>query len=981
MLSHTGRSIGHLPVDRHLRRGYDRFAGLLASSGSNNFVVTPDPTSITYTGTTATTNGQPATLSGVLTSFGSPLPGKTVLLTLGSGSSVQSCTGTTDAGGSASCSIASVSQTVGNVPVTASFAGDDYYLPASDSSTVKVAAPPAIPTTVSVNPATGGYNVATSVSGILTNSNTLTPIANEPVTFTLNGSETCTGITDSTGTATCFVTPGEAKGQYPLTGTFAGDTTLTPALLASNGSNTFVVTPDPTALTYTGATTATNGQPATLSGVLTAFGNALPNKTVTLTLGAGSTAQSCTGTTDATGSARCSIASVNQTVGNVPVTASFAGDNYFLASNATSSVAVSPPPPVPTTLTVNPATGDYNVATTVSGVLTNSSTSAPIANEPVTFKLNGSETCAGITDSTGTASCSVIPGEASGTYPLTGTFAGDATVSPVLLASNGSNNFVVTPDPTAITYTGATTATNGQPATLSGVLTSFGIALPGKIVTLTLGTGGSAQSCTGTTDAAGSASCSIASVSQTVGNVPVTASFAGDSYYLPASVTSNVNVGPPLAVPTTLTVSPATGEFGFATNVSAVLTNAATSAPISGEPVTLTLNGNQVCTGTTNGTGTASCSVTPNEAKGPYPLTGTFVGDANASPNWLPSNGANTFVVTPDPTATVYTGTTSVVNGQAATLSGTLTTNGAVLPGKLVTLTLGSGITAQNCTATTDASGSASCVITAVNQSAASEPVTASFAGDNYYLSSSASSNVGVGTPTTLKLNSATGEYSLATSVSGVLTNSITSAPIANEPVTLTLNGLETCSGTTDTTGTVSCFITPGEASGTYPLTGTFAGDTTASPHLLASNGSNTFVVTPDPTVITYTGATTATNGSPATLSGVLTAFGNALPGKTVTLTLGTRWLGAELHRDDQCRRFGQLCHRIGEPDGRERAGHGQLRRGLLLPRSHGLFKPRGQRCADPDHAQGQLGHRSVQRRHRGVGCADQLDHVGRHRQ
>ena len=407
-----------------------------------------------------------------------------------------------------------------------------------------MAAPPAIPTTLTVNPATGDYDVATSVSGVLTNSNTLTPIANEPVTFMLNGSETCTGITDSTGTASCFVTPGEAKGPYPLTGTFAGDTTLTPSLLASNGANTFVVTPDPTVITYTGATTATNGQPATLSGVLTVFGNALPNKTVSLTLGAGSTAQSCTGTTNAAGSASCTIASVNQTVGSVPVTDTFAGDNFYQASNASSSVAVSPPPPVPTTLTVNSATGDYNVATTVSGVLTNSDTSAPIANEPVTFTLNGTEACAGITDSTGTASCSVTPGEASGTYPLTGTFAGDTTLSPVLLASNGSNSFVVTPDPTVITYTGATTATNGQPATVSGVLTSFGIALPNKTVTLTLGTGGSAQSCSGTTDAAGSASCAIASVSQTVGNVPVTAAFAGDTFYLPASVTSTVKVGP-----------------------------------------------------------------------------------------------------------------------------------------------------------------------------------------------------------------------------------------------------------------------------------------------------------------------------------------------------------------------------------------------------------------------------------------------------
>ena len=63
-----------------------------------------------------------------------------------------------------------------------------------------------------------------------------------------------------------------------------------------------------------------------------------------------------------------------------------------------------------TTLKVNPATGDYNVATEVSGVLTNSHTSAAIADEPVTFTLDGAETCIGITDGTGTASVLRHPG-------------------------------------------------------------------------------------------------------------------------------------------------------------------------------------------------------------------------------------------------------------------------------------------------------------------------------------------------------------------------------------------------------------------------------------------------------------------------------------------------------------------------------------------------------------------------------------------
>ena len=63
--------------------------------------------------------------------------------------------------------------------------------------------------------------------------------------------------------------------------------------------------PDSSTLTYTGPTTAVNGQPITLSGNLTTntptTGTPLPTKVVTFTIGSGSTAQSCNATTDGTG--------------------------------------------------------------------------------------------------------------------------------------------------------------------------------------------------------------------------------------------------------------------------------------------------------------------------------------------------------------------------------------------------------------------------------------------------------------------------------------------------------------------------------------------------------------------------------------------------------------------------------------------------------------------------------------------------------
>ena len=109
-------------------------------------------------------------------------------------------------------------------------------------------------------------------------------------------------------------------------------------------------------------------------------------------------------------------------------------------TNTTTSLNVTEP----TTLMVNPATSDYSDSTTVSGVLTDSVTNAPIAGEPVTLKLNGTETCTATTDATGTASCTITPGEPAATYTLTGTFGGAATLPLNLMAASGSANFVVT---------------------------------------------------------------------------------------------------------------------------------------------------------------------------------------------------------------------------------------------------------------------------------------------------------------------------------------------------------------------------------------------------------------------------------------------------------------------------------------------------------------------------------------------------------
>jgi hypothetical protein len=325
-------------------------------------------------------------------------------------------------------------------------------------------------------------------------------------------------------------------GSQPVTLTKAADASSVPAG-ASDG--------------YTITATNSNAGPVTLA-------------TLTDTLGAGFSYQ--LGTTTGATTADPSISGQTLTWGSIVVPGGGTATLHFavkapttpgtynddaegtatgftvVGTGAAAPVTVTGASLIPTTLSPNVATGDFADPTSVSAVLTNSNTSAAIAGKSIMLTLNGSETCTGTTDATGTATCSITPGEAAGTYTLSGSFAGDSTNA----SSTGSASFVVTLEQTALSYTGATSAVNGQPVMLSGVLTtddpSAGTALSGKTVTFTLGTGGTAQTCTGTTDSSGTASCTIASVSQTGTSIPVASNFAGDTFYLPASASSTLSL-------------------------------------------------------------------------------------------------------------------------------------------------------------------------------------------------------------------------------------------------------------------------------------------------------------------------------------------------------------------------------------------------------------------------------------------------------
>jgi hypothetical protein len=269
----------------------------------------------------------------------------------------------------------------------------------------------------------------------------------------------------------------------------------------------------------------TNGQPR--SGV-----------TVTFNVLSGPDAGS-TGTAVTNGSGQAPFTVTNNTgPGTDTVQARFT-DTITHLSNKTTIIWTARP----TNLAYTGATtGDFNDPATLAAKLTDANNGTPIAGQQISLQLDSQPPCTATTDSTGTGQCTVTPNEPAGAVPIHATFAG----TPALLPSSASATFTVTLEETTLTYTGDTHIANGTPAHLSGVLKEDGITpIAGRSVTFTIGSGTSAQSCTGTTAANGTASCTVTSVNQplnSAGTVGLIAVFSGDAFYRPASATATLRL-------------------------------------------------------------------------------------------------------------------------------------------------------------------------------------------------------------------------------------------------------------------------------------------------------------------------------------------------------------------------------------------------------------------------------------------------------
>lgn len=175
-----------------------------------------------------------------------------------------------------------------------------------------------------------------------------------------------------------------------------------------------------------------------------------------------------------------------------------------------------------------------------------------------------------------------------------------------------------------------------------------------------------------------------------------------------------------------------------------------------------------------------------------------------------------------------YTGSATGVYHDSVALSGTLAdaTAGMPMAGEAITFVVGS----QSCTATTDSGGNASCEIT-LAQTPGDYTASINFEGDEEHAPASAALSFSIDTKETVLTYTGPSFIAQGTAAafSAVLSEaSATTGPSGRRVVFSLGSGAQSCSGQTDSNGTVSCTIDPISASislGATTVTVSFNGD------------------------------------------------------------------------------------------------------------------------------------------------------------
>ena len=709
------------------------------------------------------------------------------------GTAITGCSAQTVSSGIAICVVPSYGTASSNA-ITATYSGDSNYLTSTSSTLTETVNQASTTTTLSssMNPSTVGQSVIYTAK---LNTNTAPgTVAFKDGAVAITG---CTAQTVSSGSATCTITGYTGAGSHTITAVYSGD-----ANYAGSTSPLLTQTVSKTTTTI-GVSSETNPGTVGQAETYTAKLNATAATGTIEFKDNGTTIASCATQAVIVGSATCAVP-VYTAAGPHSIIASYRGDNNYLTSSSTAL-----------TQTVNQAT----TTTTVSSgknpsqigqaVIYTATVNSTAATGTVEFRDAGAVVtgCNHQAVSLGSATCMVTGYTATGTHAITATYSGDTNY-----LTSTSSTLTQTVSKASTTTTTVSSGNNpskvGQAVTYTAKLNTT--AATGTIEFKEAGT--AIPGCVAQTVSSGTATCTVAGYTGTATQA-ISATYTGDSNYLASTsptLTQTVNKAP---TNTTLVSSATPSTVGQAVTYTATVSPAMTTGTIEFKEAGTAIPG---CNTQTISANSATCTVA-NPAAGTHSITATYSGGSNYATSTSP--GLTQVVHKIATTTTLSSQTNPSKIGQAVTYTATLNTTTAT--GTIEFKDAGAAIT--GCTAVALTSGRATCSVASYT-TAASHWITASYSGDNNYLTSTFSGLTQTvnkaPTNTTLVSSATPSTVGQAVTYTATVSPAMTTGTIEFKEAGTAIPG---CNTQTISANSATCTVA-NPAAGTHSITATYSG-------------------------------------------------------------------------------------------------------------------------------------------------------------
>ena len=772
----------------------------------------PSPTTLTLavSPTSGTLSGQSLTLTATLSPYTVGPPTTTT-----NGDSVSFYNGSTLLGsGTLANGVATLSTSalpVGSDALNAVFPGDANYL-TSTSNTLNVTVT-SILVTSAPDPSTYGQSVVLTAS----------VVAGATGTVAFMDGATTLGTSPIVANSAGFTTSSLIVGLHNLTGVYSGDGTHSAATSPVRVQEVDKATP---------AVTVTTSGPSTYGATVTITATVPAGAAGTITFTSGGVTLG-SGTVSSGGTVV--ITTTVLPVGTDSITASYSGDTSNNANTGSVNQVVGKATPVLPAPVANPSSPAAFAPVTLSETVPSG------VSGPVSF-FNGSSLLGTAPIVSGVATLS-LPSLPTGTDSITASTPGDTNNNP---ATSPATSVVVTKLTPTVTVT-----TSGPSSFGAGV--SITATLPSSATGTVTFTSGSV------TLGSGAIAAGIVTISTSVlpvGTDTITASYAGDTNYNPATGSTTQAVSKTTPTVTVTTSGPAT--YGAAVTITAAVPTGATGS------ITFTSGGVTLGSGPiVSGSVIITTSVLP---VGTDTITASYPGDSG----YNAASGSTTVAIAKaTPTITVTTSGPStfgsivtITSSQPGADTGTVTfTSGGV--------TLGSGPVTAGIVS-----------ITTTVLPVGTDTITASYGGD--------SNN----NPATGSTTQAVTKFNPTSTLTSSLNPSTTGSPVTftdtlptNTTGTVTFSSGATTLGTGTVTNGVATLTVSSLPIGSDPIVATYGGD----------SNNNTSVATLSQTVNKITPTVTVTTSGPSTFGGAVTITTTLPTGTTgaVTVTSGGVTLGS----------------------------------------------------------------------------------------